>query len=134
MSDGFLKKDDTNRKRIYITGGILGVAVTIAVMLIFSLVLLFSNLDRAYAAPFATISISAGTFFASRYAAKKIGDHGYLIGLVVGVVTFVIITVISLIVGNKFSMHTLFHFVIILLSSFVGGILGVNIKKSKKYI
>ena len=134
MSDGFSKKDTVNKKSAYIAGGIVGVLVLLVAMLVFSAVLLFLNIDRAYAAPFATISLAIGSFVASRIAAKKIGDKGYVTGLIIGLVVFVLITVLSLVLGNSISLNTLFHFIIILLSSIVGGIMGVNADKHKRYI
>ena len=134
MSADFSKKDTVNKKSAYLVGAILGVLGTFAAMLIFAAVLLFFNIDRAYATPFATISLAVGCFIASRYTAKKIGDKGYLIGIIIGAVLFVFITALSLIVGNSLSLNTFFHFVIIMLSSIVGGIMGVNKDKHKKFI
>ena len=132
MSDDLLKNTG-NKKSAYVLGGIIGLVISLAAMLLFATVLLFFGIDRAYAAPFATISVGAGSFFASKVAARKIGDKGYLTGLIVGMITFALITAVSLILGNGLSLNTLFHFVIIMLASVSGGILGVN-KKQKKYI
>ncbi len=134
MSADFSKKDTVNKKSAYLVGAIFGMLGTFAAMLIFAAVLLFLNIDRAYATPFATISLAVGSFIASRYTAKKIGDKGYLIGIIIGAVLFVFITALSLIVGNSLSLNTFFHFVIIMLSSIVGGIMGVNKDKHKKFI
>ncbi len=134
MSDGFSKKDTVNKKSAYIIGGILGVLSSLAAMLVFAVVLLILNIDRAYAAPFATISVAFGSFIASRSAAKKIGDKGYLTGLIIGIIVFTFITALSLILGNGLTINTLFHFIIILLSSLAGGIMGVNSKRHKKLI
>lgn len=54
--------------------------------------------------------------------------------MIVGLTVFVMITLLSLVMGNGFSINTLFHFIIVTLSSLVGGIMGVNGKKRKKYI
>lgn len=135
MLDEFSKQDKTNKKNAYLFGGILGVLATLAAMLVFSAVLLFFNIDRAYAAPFATISVAIGCFIASRHSAKRIGNKGYLTGLIIGTVVFVVITVLSLIIRqNGFTLNTLFHFIIMMLASMVGGITGVNQNKHKKYI
>lgn len=135
MYDEFAKKNNTDKKSAYIVGAILGVFSSLLAMLIFSAVLLFLNLDRAYSVPMATISLAIGSFVASFYTTKKIGEKGYIIGLIIGVVVFVIITALSLIIGkNGFTLNTLFHFIIIVLSSIVGGIIGVNGNKGKKYI
>lgn len=134
MSDDFSKKDTVNKKIAYLSGAILGVLVCLVMMLIFSAVLLFLNIDRAYATPFATVSVAIGCFIAARHTAKKIGDKGYLVGLIIGSVVFTAITALSLILGNGLSINTLFHFIIMMLSSLVGGITGVNKNKHKKYI
>ncbi len=134
MLDGFAKKDTENKKTAYIVGGLVGVLSTLATMLIFAAVLLVFNIDRAYAVPFATISVAMGSFIASYIAAKKINNKGYLTGLVIGIVVFAIISILSLIFGNIFSLNTIFHLIIITLTSIVGGILGVNADKHKKYI
>lgn len=134
MFEDFTKKDNINKKSAYLLGGIVGVLVSVAAMLAFAAILLFLNLDRTYAAPFATISVAVGSFVASRITAKKIGDRGYLVGLIIGLTVFCVITALSLILGNNLTINTLFHFVIIVLSSLVGGIMGVNADKNKKYI
>ena len=64
--------------------------------------------------------------------AKKIKDNGYIIGAIVGFVLFFVITLISLILGNSLTLNTLFHFIIFMLSSMVGGIVGVN--RNNRYI
>ena len=134
MHDGFSKIDNNNKKHAYIKGGILGVLSSLAAMLIFAAILLIFNIERKYSAPFATISVAVGCYIASSFTAKKIGDKGYIIGLILGSAVFIVITLISLFWGNGLSINTLFHFIIIMLSSLVGGITGVNKDKHKKYI
>lgn len=133
MSEEFLKKS-VNKKYAYILGGVIGTVTSLIAMLFFAVILLFLNIDRAFAAPFATVSVGIGSFLASHITAKKIGDKGYIIGLIIGLVVFIFITLLSLILGNSLSINTLFHFIIIVLSSLAGGITGVNSKKTKKYI
>ena len=114
---------------------LLGVLVTAVFILIFSVFMYFSQMGYEYATVFATVSLAAGTFVSSFYAAKKIGKRGFLTGLVVGGTTFLRVTLISLF-GDQGSItiNTLFHFIIILLSSLIGGIMGVNKAANKKYI
>ena len=58
-----------------------------------------------------------------------------MIGFIISVAVFVIITVISMIINNAgFNINTLFHFIIIVLSGVVGGIMGVNHEKKQKLI
>lgn len=134
MEYEFSKKDNVNKRSAYLLGALLGVLSALASMMIFAAALLLLDIDRAYAAPFATLSLAIGSFFASRKTSKIIGDKGYITGLIVGLTVFVMITLLSLVMGNGFSINTLFHFIIVTLSSLVGGIMGVNVKKRKKYI
>ena len=132
MSKDF-SKAIVNKKSAYILGGVIGLVVTLVSMLTFAAVLLFFDVNRAFAVPFATISVAVGSFFASKITAKKIGDKGYLVGSIIGIIVFILITIVSLIFGNGLTLNTLFHFVIIILSSVAGGISGVNVRQ-KKYI
>ena len=132
MSKDF-SKAIVNKKSAYILGGVIGLVVTLVSMLTFAAVLLFFDVNRAFAVPFATISVAVGSFFASKINAKKIGDKGYLVGSIIGIIVFILITIVSLIFGNGLTLNTLFHFVIIILSSVAGGISGVNVRQ-KKYI
>ena len=134
MFNGTSQKSTVNKHSIYILGGAIGVLTIIVTMLMFAAVILIFNIDRNYAVPFATISLAVGCFVAGRIIAKKIGDKGYLVGAIVGSVVFVVITILSLILGNKLSLNTLFHFVIVMLASISGGIVGVNSNRHKKYI
>lgn len=134
MQTEFLKKDNQNKKIIYLYGAGLGLISTFATIAVFAAILLFFNIDRSYSTPFATVSLAVGSFTASRFTAKRIGEKGYITGLIIGLTIFALVTVISLIFGGGFSLNTLFHFIIILLSALTGGIIGVNSNKHKKYL
>ncbi len=135
MSADFFKKDTVVKKKAYLFGALWGVAATVVSMLLLAFALLITGIDRAYSAPFATISLAIGSLVSSRYTAKKIGDKGYIIGFVIGSVVFILITLLSLIIGeNGLSINTLFHFVVVMLSALAGGISGVNAKAHKKFI
>ncbi len=133
MSNDY-KNNADNKKSAYIIGALIGILTTILTMFVFSALLLFFSVDRAYAAAFATISIALGAFVASFFTAKKLREKGYRTGIIIGAVVFVLITIVSFLLGNTFSLNTLFHFIIIIISSLVGGIMGVNANKTKKYI
>ncbi|MBE6728240.1 MAG: TIGR04086 family membrane protein [Ruminococcaceae bacterium] len=122
-------------KGFYLIGSLLGVAVAVLLMLISAFVILKFDLDRQMAAPFATVCVSAGAFVAAFYNAFKLGGKGYIVGLVTGGIVFAVVLIISLMVAeNSFSLNTLFHFIIMMLSGLIGGIWGVNRKLSKKFI
>lgn len=134
-----MKKDFTadtgSLWKYYLLGGILGVIVTAVSVAIFSAVILFLEMDRIYAPAFATVALALGAFFASRYAAKKIGKKGYLTGLIMGLLFFLIVTLFALVFDdNGGGFTTVFRLIIVTLASLIGGISGVNKDKNKKYI
>ena len=134
MYEEKIKKENTLVKTILISSA-LGAIATVALMLIFAMVIVLLQLDRAYSAPLATVSIAIGSMLSSYYCGRKVSKNGYLIGLANGVAVFALILLISLIVSDwSFSLNTIFHLIIILTASTAGGIFGVNKKSSKKYI
>lgn len=135
MLKELFKNSGGKKYAVYTKGMILGISVTAVFMLIFASLMYLLKTNTDYAAPFATVSLAAGSFAAAFYSAKHIGSKGYLAGIIVGMLTFALVTVISLAVDRSgLSINTLFHLIIILLSSVIGGITGVNRNKSKKYI
>ena len=120
---------------VIIKSVIIGLVFTFLVMLLLSALMLWFNIGENFSAAFATLSVGVGSFAAAFYAARKIGSRGYLTGLIVGVTTFLLVLLLSLMVSKEsLTFNTLFHLIIIVISSLVGGILGINFKRDKKYI
>lgn len=109
--------------------------VTAIFILIFATVMYLIEGGYQYSPLFATISAAMGTLVASMYMGKKIGQKGLVTGGIIGCVTFFLITLISLILDSSaLGINTLFRFIIIMLSSLIGGVVGVNRKVNEKYI
>ena len=88
-----------------------------------------------YSSILATVSIAVGSLIASYFLGNKLGQKELLIGFAVGGITFIIITLISLLMDNgAVGINILFHFIIIMLASLIGAVLGVNKKSNQKYI
>ena len=120
---------------IYILGFVIGIVVTAVFITLFAVIMYLSGSAFKYAPVFATVSVAIGSLTAAFFTAKKRGSHGLIIGAVIGGITFILITLISLIINRGgVSVNTLFHFIIIMLSSLIGGVIGVNKGKSHKYI
>ena len=102
-------------------------AVTFILVAVFALIINLADLDYKYAPVFGSVAVGLGSLAgAMRYSAKK-KSKGYLIGLAFGGATFLIVTLIGLILnGGGLTLNTLFHLIIIMLSSLSGGIIGVN--------
>ena len=128
-------KSRSSRFTVYITGALLGVAVTFLFFLIFAALITFCGIDRGYSVPLSTIALSLGSFTAAFYVSKKSERKGYLIGILIGVLSFAAVTAVSLIISDSgLTLNTLFHFIVIVLASVIGGIIGVNKRKDKKFI
>lgn len=135
MKKQFSFSQEISGKGFFLIGLLIGTAVAAAMLLLSAFLLLKLDIDRAFAAPLATASVSAGTFAASFYNSYKLGDKGYLVGLLTGGAVFLVVLIASLMVTEKgFTINTIFHFVIMLLAGLTGGIWGVNRRINKKYI
>ena len=109
---------------------LLQMAVTLILVAGFALIINLADIDYKYAPVFGSVAVGLGSLAgAMHHSAKKKSK-----GLAFGGATFLIVTLIGLILnGGGLTSNTLFHFVIIMLSSLSGGIIGVN-KGGKKYI
>jgi putative membrane protein (TIGR04086 family) len=88
-----------------------------------------------YSPLFATISVAVGCLLASLYLGIKIQKNGILIGLAVSGAVFVILTLVTLLVNKgAVNIHILLRLVILMLSSMIGAIIGVNRNTQQKYI
>ena len=111
------------------------VFTTVASMFVFAAVMYFLEGGYEFSPLFATISLGVGTLVTSFFASKKIGKRGFLVGAIIGAAAFFVITLIGLMASKEiFTLNTLFRLIILMLSSIIGGILGVNNKANQKYI
>ena len=130
-----MKKEAENKYSVFIKAFIIEAIITAVGVLVFAVIMYFLDAGYEYSAVFATVSLAIGCFLGSFYAAKKFGQKGLLNGAIVGIITFAIILVVSLIVDKgAVTVNTLFHLIIFMLSSVIGGVLGVNKAQNKKYI
>lgn len=82
---------------------------------------------------FAILSMSIGVFFGGFFGAKFYKKKGYLIGGLNGFFFFLIITLISLILNNSpITVISLFKLILFVISSIIGGIIGVNTSRKRK--
>lgn len=131
-----MKKEVSEKRNLILWAktAVLEIIVTAVFIFAFSAVMYFLNLSNELSPVLATVSVALGVLVAAFYAAKKVGSKGYLVGLAVGGITFLIILLISLVVDSGgITINTVFHLIIIMLAALIGGISGVN-KRGKKYI
>ena len=110
-----------------------GGIVCAAVLLLLALVVSTQSVPQAMIDPMAIFALSVGAFVAGFSCAKAIRRGGLLCGIVCGAVFSLIMLICSLAVSDAgFGVPALFRIVFILLSSMLGGVLGVNTKKRRK--
>ncbi len=111
------------------------VFTTVAVMFVFAAVMYFLEGGYELSPIFATVSLAIGAFVTSFFASKKIGQKGFIIGLIIGGICFFAVTLVGLMSSKDiFTLNTLFRLIILMLSSLIGGVMGVNNKGNHKYI
>ena len=109
MSNERLEK--SNKWVLAVRAGIIFLAIAGIFMAVFAAAMYFFELDKNLSSLFATLSVAAGSLFTAYYVSGKIGSKGYLNGLAIGGIIFIIITLISLIVDQGgITVNTLFHF------------------------
>ena len=117
---------------------IMGIAIalitTLIVMILEALVMSVTDMPDTLAAPLSSIALSIGVFLGGFFVSQKTKEKGMLQGGALGIASFLIITLISLIVDSSgVSLITLIHAAVTLLSGCIGGILGVNTGNKRKF-
>jgi putative membrane protein (TIGR04086 family) len=108
---------------------------SVVAVFLFAVVMYFLEGGFEYSPLFATISVAVGCLLASLFLGLKIQKNGILIGLAVSGAVFVILTLVTLLVNKgAVNIHILLRLVILMLSSMIGAIIGVNRNTQQKYI
>ena len=124
-----------NRNKNYLFGIITYFGALALSILLFAILVYFLNLPMVYMPLFSNISLGLATFFAAYFIAYKQKSKGFLTGLILALVTFALVSIISLIIDEgSVSLNSLLKFVILALSGVIGGIMGVNKTSKQKYI
>ncbi len=104
--------------------------ITLAALLIYNLLLTFTNISGSSIA-MATASITtASSAFGGFYASKNIKEKGLLYGILVGLLYICCLMVVVLLARDNFAFETTMLYKILLtsLAGGIGGVLGVNFK------
>lgn len=122
-------KEEGNFVKI-IKGSLLSIILTTICLIIFSIILAYTNVPESTMIPVITIITAISILVGSIISVSKIEKKGILNGAFVGLIYILIIYVISSIVKGNFGINI--NSVILIVSAIVagmlGGIIGVNIK------
>lgn len=110
---------------LYILIGILLFSIIITILNYFNLI------DTNTLKYFKLIAIILPSFIGGIYIGKRAEKLGYLEGLKIGAVVVVIIALLNYLGFNSdFSISSILYYIIILISSVLGSIIGINKKLS----
>jgi putative membrane protein (TIGR04086 family) len=127
-----IKYNYSEKTVIYIISTLVGMLITAVAVLIVSAVALAGDLDEVYSSVLSSISMGVGGITAGFLSSRKIRSGGMLNGLFCGLILYLPVFFLSLFLSETgFSMNTVYHFLITILSAVIGGVLGVN--KNKNY-
>lgn len=121
-------KEEKNIVKI-IKGSIISIILTIIMLLIFSIILAYTNVSESAATPvvfcITIISILAGSIISVRRAKK----NGLVNGAIVGGIYILTIYILSSIFTTTFglNMYAIIMIILSVLAGILGGIIGVNI-------
>lgn len=116
-----------------IVGLIVSVVFSLIFMLVFALAATSLDVNENTILIFSIISMSLGVFTGGLASAKILKQKGFLVGAINGVVFFFLITFISFAVSQApVSAVSLIKLITFVLSSVLGGIIGVNTTKKRK--
>lgn len=115
-----------------LTGVGFGLAVSIVLLLLFSVVVSSSNVPHSIINVLTFISMILGSFVSGFVTARIIRKNGLVMGLVTGICTFLILIICSLfVVPESFSILVFVKGIVTILCACFGGVLGVNYTKRR---
>ena len=111
---------------IYGLSVIVGIVTTIIMLLFSTAFYLATDMNDALVSPLSALCVGVGSLLSGFLSSKKIKSNGILNGLICGGILFLLITFVALFFsGGGFSLISLIHSAIILVSGMIGGIAGV---------
>lgn len=117
----------------FIFGTVSGTVLILVLFALFAVAITKFSISAGILSLLVVIAGGLGAFLAGYIASRAIGRKGLVIGLVSGVIFVVILAISSLAsAGNFGGGQSLTKFIVILAAAALGGVLGVNSKKSRR--
>lgn len=115
---------------IYIGKGLLrGFFLTLCLLLVYSIITLYSDISTKYMSVFILIITCIGIMYGSIYATRKIQRRGWLNGIIIALLYMLIIYFVSLINGrdNIINVYSFLRVILALCVGALSGMLGINL-------
>lgn len=112
---------------------LIGAVCCAVILTLMALLLSTRNVPQFAIDPMAIFAIAAGGFASGVCCAKIMRENGLAYGALCGVVLTVVLLLVSLgLKDNGFGIPALLKIAFVMLSSMLGGVLGVNTKRRRK--
>ena len=123
-------ENNTNSLVKIFKGSIISIVTTLVLLIIFSLLLTYSNINENTMPTVIIIITAISILIGSQIATGNIKKNGILNGVFVGLIYIVLLYLISSIISKNFSLnnYSIIMILVSLLIGGVGGIIGVNRK------
>lgn len=133
-----LKKEMGVSTRSFYINVLIGTAVAVGVilltMLISSAIMVLLDINIMYASPISSVCAAIGTFCGAYFSARKNKSKGIVNGLMVAAIIYILVGIVALFLDDNFTVMSLIHLAVIVLSGCIGGIMGVNKQEKRKII
>lgn len=111
-----------------IKGVVISIILTILLILGISLIMLFKDLTSKTFNVLWVIITCISIIFGGVYSAKENSEKGWLVGLIVAIIYFIIISIASIIFNDfSFGVFDFIRLIVALIIGALAGILGINI-------
>ncbi len=123
----------TEKVKKIMIGSLSGCASLLIILLISSVSILKNDLKETSISVLAFTACILSSLISGFITAKLIKMSGLIYGVASGVPTVILLLILTLVFSGTLGMNFLFAVLSVLISSAIGGILGVNLKRKPKY-
>ena len=109
-------------------GVLISAIITLILLFIFSAILTYTNISENTINPAVLVITAISVLIGSMISSLKKKKNGFINGGIVGFIYFLILYLLSGILGNEcsFSIYSIAFIIICILFGIIGGIIGVN--------
>ncbi len=130
-----IKYNFAEKMVIYAIAVIGGILLTAASLFAAAALCLATDMSDNFSTLVAGICLGAGSMLSGFLSSKKIRYSGLLNGIICGLIIYLIVFLFSLFLSkNGFTIISISHFLISIISAAIGGIFGVNSSRKRKII
>jgi len=135
MNKVFSLNPQSSKATAVTLGVVLSLVIALTALLASALILTLGDLSMNAAPPLSSFSLGLGSFFGSRYTAKKLQEKGYLCGIINGGILFLMTFIIGIILnGFSFTAVSIVRLITVMLCGIIGGITGINSGSSGRLV